>query len=66
MPKDLEKVWGHIQASHLIMADPGFIVYLDDQLDIDWQTTPDWDEKNPADPIRHRLLVNKVAELEIG
>ncbi|HWX64429.1 hypothetical protein [Bradyrhizobium sp.] len=46
------------------MADPGFIVYLTDELDICWQTTAEWDEKNPLDPTRHRSLVNKVAELE--
>jgi len=52
------------KCNHLIMADPGFIVYLTDELDICWQTTAEWDEKNPLDPTRHRSLVNKVAELE--
>jgi hypothetical protein len=64
IPRDLAKVWGHIKTNHLVMADPGFIVYLDDELDIEWQTTPAWDKKNPADPARHRSLVNRVAELE--
>ena len=33
------------KCNHLIMADPGFIVYLTDELDICWQTTAEWDEK---------------------
>jgi len=64
IPKDLDEVWGHLEVHHLVLADPEFIVYLDKHLDIEWQTTPAWDEKYPVDAGRHRFLVNRVAELE--
>lgn len=64
IPKGLVPIWGHLQIRHLILADAEFIVYLDEHLDIEWETTGAWDEKYPVDPSRHRSLVNRVAELE--
>jgi hypothetical protein len=64
LSKELADKWGLPEKYHLILSDPDFIVYLDEELDIEWQTSPAWDEKYPADPNRHRFLVNRVAELE--
>jgi hypothetical protein len=66
LSKHLAEVWGHVPIHYLVLATQGFLVYLDEELDIEWKTTPDWDLGNPADPKRHRSIINRVAELEAG
>jgi hypothetical protein len=60
----LDDVWGHIEVHHLILATPGFIIYLDKDLDIEWKSTPEWDLSHPADEKRHRGILLRIAELE--
>lgn len=64
LSKHLASIWGHLRINHLILATTEFIVYLDDELDIEWKTSEEWDRKHAGETKIHRSLFNQVAELE--
>lgn len=56
--------WPGIQVEHLILAAADFIVWIDPDFDIDWQTSPKFDEAGPRDPEEWNAVLNRVAALE--
>jgi hypothetical protein len=64
LSKYLANIWPEVEPYHLILATQQFIVWLDEELDIEWKTKPTWDKKFPKDEKRHRSLIVQVAELE--
>lgn len=66
MKEIIDKKW-NIPAEnihHLIMETVDFIVYIDAELDIDWQTSDDYDEAEPKKRDIHNQVLNYAARLE--
>jgi hypothetical protein len=64
MSARVAEAWGELEVEHLVLANGEFIVYLDESLDIEWKTTPEWDQTNPADPILFRSIIIGAAKIE--
>lgn len=60
---DQEK-WGVLNLRHLILDSQGFIVFIDNENDLDWITTAEYDEKGHEKPDKHHEILNGVALLE--
>jgi len=56
--------WPGIQVEHLILEATDFVVWVDKDLDIDWQTSQKYDEAGPKDPAEWNAVLNRVAALE--
>jgi hypothetical protein len=57
----IEAQWGKLSIRRLIFATDDFIVFIDDQLDIDWKTTSAWDHSYPKDQAKYSLILNPVS-----
>src|SRR5437879_9432844 len=62
--RDAEKNWPHIHPKFLIRSSKDFIVWIDDDLDIDWQSSDEYDTKGHQDGHKHNLILNDAASLE--
>src|ERR1700683_1413572 len=62
--RDVEKNWPNIHPKYLIRSSKEFIVWIDNELDIDWQSSDEYDEKGHEDAHEHNLILNKAAALE--
>lgn len=60
---DQEK-WGVLSLKHLILENQGYIVFIDNNNDIDWITTDEYDTKGHEKPEKHNEILNSVALLE--
>jgi hypothetical protein len=56
--------WRHIKHAYLIHADEHFIVFIDRDQDIDWETSPEYDAKGHQDEYKHNAILNDAAVLE--
>jgi hypothetical protein len=56
--------WPETEVHYLILKTDEFIVFLDSDLDVDWQTSAKYDEAGPQDPGEHNAILNRVAALE--
>jgi len=61
---DITQRWPGIHIEHLILEAPEFVVWIDKDLDVDWQTSPKYDEVGPKDPGEWNAVLNRVAALE--
>ena len=61
---DYEKQWAHVERSHLIRADKEFIVVVDKAGRLDWETTPQYDEKPCADEEKDASIFSQASMLE--
>lgn len=61
---DYADKWKHVQLSYLITSEEDFIVGLDKDGDIDWETTPEYDKKGHKDARQHNAILNDAALLE--
>jgi len=64
MQPDLDALWGFVKYRHLILATPNFIVFIDDELDLDWKTTDKYDEANLDKQIHWAKILNRAAAIE--
>jgi hypothetical protein len=60
----LRDLWGFIPIRFLILATPGFIVFLEKSLDVNWKTTPGWDSQHPKEREKHSAVLNRAAIIE--
>jgi hypothetical protein len=60
----LEKLWGFVPIRYLILASEEFLVFVDDELAVDWKTTSQWDKDNAYDKEKHAAVINRAAALE--
>jgi hypothetical protein len=61
---DYAQKWSHVKYRYLIRSAENFIVFIDDDLDIDWITSPEYDAKGHKDNERHNSILNDAASLE--
>lgn len=48
----------------MILDSGNFIVFIDSDIDVDWETSAVYDEKGPKDPKRHNDILNRAASIE--
>jgi hypothetical protein len=61
---DYQERWNHLAPKHLIRQTKDFIVFIDKEGDIDWETTSEYDEGGPEDSVTHNSILNDAALLE--
>jgi len=62
----LREVWGFVPFRYLILATPGYIVFVDDDLEVDWKSTPEWDGAHAAGRNEFDAVLNRAAAVESG
>ncbi|WP_426529619.1 hypothetical protein [Bradyrhizobium sp. McL0615] len=62
----LREKWGYVRFHHLILATDDFIVFLDNSLDVDWKSSPGWDEAHRNQRRQLDEILNRAAQLEAG
>jgi hypothetical protein len=62
----LKEIWGFVPVHILVLARPGFIVFLDETLDVDWKSTPAWEEEHAEQRDEFVAVLNRVASVESG
>jgi hypothetical protein len=60
----LQEIWGFVRFKFLVLATDDFIVFIDDELDIDWKTRPEYDESNKDHRNNVSKILNQAAALE--
>jgi hypothetical protein len=61
-PRRYEELWPNCNVRHLVLSNEEFIVFLDNDLDVDWSTSDAYD--GHRDPSKHNAVVNEAALLE--
>ena len=56
--------WPTMTVEHLILKTNDFIVGLDPDLDVDWETSDEYDRQGHKDPARYNDILNRAAYLE--
>ena len=60
--------WPHIKPLKLILSTKEYIVFIDQEGDVDWETNPDFDEETLKDPLynlqKQNSILNGEASLE--
>jgi hypothetical protein len=56
MSPDIDEVWGFIKPFFLVRATIDFIVWIDEDLDVDWKTKTAWDEATHERDKRNAIL----------
>jgi hypothetical protein len=60
----LTDVWDFVEYRHLILATSTFIVFIDEDLDVDWKTTDKFDHDNAENNAQCARIINRAAILE--
>jgi len=61
---DYNHIWGHIQTHFLIRVTESYIIFLDKDEDIEWQTTVAYDQQPPPDEKKHNSILSDEAVIE--
>jgi hypothetical protein len=62
----LRSIWGFVPIRYLILARPGYVVFLDDALEVDWKSTEEHDTKHAATRDEFDEVLNRAASVESG
>lgn len=62
--QDYEQDWPGLEIAHLVYYSKKYIVFIDNDFDVDWVTSPEHDEQGPDDPQMHNKLLNIAAKTE--
>jgi hypothetical protein len=60
----MTELWGYLTIRFLVLATDRFIVFIDDQLEVDWKTTQDWDCEQLKERGKHSAILNRAAAIE--
>lgn len=61
---DYAERWSHIKPKYLIHAAANYIVFIDDDIDVDWESSPQYDETGHKNGAKHNAILNEGALLE--
>jgi hypothetical protein len=61
---ELSDIWDFVTYRYLILATPDFIVFIDDEPDVDWKTTTKYDRDNQENDAQCARIINHAAALE--
>lgn len=56
--------WPDLKIKYLVFASHDFIVFIDDENDVDWQTSDKFDSGFNGDEEKHNAVLNRLAKLE--
>src|SRR6185437_5640191 len=56
--------WPGIEIFHLILETDTFIVFIDNDIDVDWVTSDAYDVHGHKDAVKHNEILNRAAGLE--
>ena len=56
--------WQELPIKFLILATATFVVFIDEEGDLDWETTDEYDEEGHEDDEAHHQILNEAARLE--
>ena len=62
--QDYEERWPYLDVQYLVLSTNEFIVFIDSDLDVDWKTSDEYDQKGHENIEKHNLILNRVATLE--
>lgn len=65
MPRQYETLWPDCKVKHLVLANDEFIVFIDEDGDVDWSTSSKYDEQDLGDRNERLSIVNEAARLEV-
>jgi hypothetical protein len=60
----LRDIWGFVRVRYLVLATEGYIVFIDDDLEVDWKSTTAWDEKHVEGRGNFNAILNRAASIE--
>jgi hypothetical protein len=60
----LRDIWGFVPVHILVLATPGYIVFLDEALEVDWKSTLEWDKAHAAQRNDFDAVLNRAASVE--
>jgi hypothetical protein len=61
---DYESRWTHVKYKYLIFVEKDYIVYLDNDDDVDWETSVEYDERGHKNEPKHNNILIDAAFLE--
>ena len=61
VPQDTKARWPNADINYLILDNGNFVVFIDSDIDVDWETSTAYDENGPKDPKRHNDILNPRA-----
>lgn len=61
---DYAEKWSHVKYKYLVYATENFIVFIDDDMDRDWETSPEYDAAGHEDDHKRNSIRNDAAMLE--
>jgi hypothetical protein len=61
---DYQEKWSHVERQYLIRATKHYVVCIDNDGKLDWETDPEYDDQGPRDPALHNSILNDAALLE--
>lgn len=64
VPQDTKARWPNADINYLILDNGNFVVFIDSDIDVDWETSTAYDENGPKDPKRHNDILNRAAAIE--
>ncbi|MBU0508777.1 hypothetical protein KKH27_08075 [bacterium] len=65
MSTTLKERWPDCDIRHLVYEDMDlFVVFVDSELDVDWETTSKWDERQPTNMQELNAIINDAATVE--
>ncbi|WP_345971813.1 hypothetical protein [Sulfurimonas diazotrophicus] len=59
-----EAKWGELEVKYLVLDSQEYIVFIDNQNQLDWITSDEYDAKGHADLSKHNSVLHRIAVLE--
>lgn len=60
----LKRRWGFVRFRYLILATERYIVFIDDELEVDWKSTAEWDQTLASQRREFDAILNRAASVE--
>ncbi|MFZ2396430.1 MAG: hypothetical protein WAW09_09115 [Smithella sp.] len=62
--QNYEERWPNLDIHYLILSTNDFIVFIDSDIDVDWETSDDYDKRGHENLTKHNAILNRAASLE--
>jgi hypothetical protein len=62
--QNYEERWPNLDIQHLVLSTNDFIVFIDSGIDIDWETSDEYDKRGHDNLEKHNAILNRAASLE--
>jgi len=62
--QNYEETWPNLDIHHLVLSTNDFIVFIDSDIDVDWETSDEYDKRENDDLEKRNTILNRAASLE--